>query len=270
MTPVLPIELLAETSQALAQLALTGDPAHSGWLTRTLGRADDVRRLVPDLIGLSVVGVRTVGSSAVVASLVRTHTVLAFTAVACDEDIAALESVHATPIQVGSEVTPDPARAASTDPEDVLDELRWRRLAHATAATAVRSTLTLPILGTDGLVHWSITLYAGGTRAFDDVHDELADVFGAFAGGAVSNADLSFQTRVEARRTPELLREHVTVDRAVGILAAAMDISPETATVYLEVAASHDGKTVQDTAATIVEAHLRPDTDKPGESPRGS
>ena len=104
----------------------------------------------------------------------------------------------------------------------------------------------------------------------DDVHDELADVFGAFAGGAVSNADLSFQTRVEARRTPELLREHVTVDRAVGILAAAMDISPETATVYLEVAASHDGKTVQDTAATIVEAHLRPDTGEPGESPGSS
>ena len=48
--------------------------------------------------------------------------------------------------------------------DHVLDEGRWQRLAQATAAAAVSSTLTLPVLA-GGVVGNSVDVYAGLTEA---------------------------------------------------------------------------------------------------------
>ena len=60
------------------------------------------------------------------------------------------------------------------------------------------------------------------TRAFDGLHREIADIFGVWAPGAVTNADLSFRTRRTAEKAPATMR----VDIAVGILMARPGYRP--------------------------------------------
>ena len=52
------------------------------------------------------------------------------------------------------------------------------------------STLSIPLMS-DGRVYGGLNLYGGTPRAFDGHHDELAELYGGWAGGAVTNADLS-------------------------------------------------------------------------------
>lgn len=93
----------------------------------------------------------------------------------------------------------------------------------APAATGILSTLSLPIM-TDGQVTGSINLYRGSSQAFTGHHEQLAEIFGAWAPGAVTNADLAFRTRLTAAQAPRLLRERTRIDTAVGILAATESI----------------------------------------------
>jgi GAF domain-containing protein len=105
-----------------------------------------------------------------------------------------------------------------------LDEPAWRLFSEATAAVGIRSTLTLPILVRDR-VTGSVNLYASSARAFTGHHQQLADALGAWAPGAVTNSDLSFNTREAAQRTPLVLRERVVVDTAVGHLMATQGLT---------------------------------------------
>src|SRR3982751_1159884 len=114
------------------------------------------------------------------------------------------------------------------DGDDVLDEMRWRLFAGATAERGVRSTLTLPVVS-DERVEGTVNLYAASARAFVGHHEELAKVFGAWACGAVSNADLGFRTRTEAEAAPQRLREQHVIDVATGIVAAHLGVDVETA-----------------------------------------
>lgn len=241
-------ELLPESREALAALQPSPDREDPVWLDATLRLAEVVRQLVPDLVGVS---------------LGREQAGLTFTVVASEQDIAVLDAVQSAT----GECTARVARAlepADAETDDVLDEQRWRRLAQVTAARTIRSTLTLPILGLDGSVRWSVSLYAASSRAFDDVRSEVAEVFGAYADGAVTNADLSFHSRTDARRAPEVLRERATVELAIDILVVQLDIDAATARRYLEAAAAQDGTTVRGTASRIVALHLPPGSDGPG------
>jgi hypothetical protein len=69
----------------------------------------------------------------------------------------------------------------------------------------------------------------------------VAAIFGAWAPGAVSNADLSFSTRLEAARAPEHIRERNRVKTGVGILAASLRVELVEARRRLHEAAARAG-----------------------------
>lgn len=111
---------------------------------------------------------------------------------------------------------------------DVLDEERWRTVSVTTAATAVASTLTLPLLAHERVVG-SVDLYAASAHAFTGRHEELAAVLGAWSPGAVTNADLSFATRRLAQAAPQRLRDRARFDTATGLVAGREHVSEEQA-----------------------------------------
>ena len=170
-------------------------------------RAVEVRGVVPDCVGLSLAVVQ--------------HGIT-FTLVATDAEIAALDAVQY--LDDGPCV-----RAADADSvevysaEDPLAEGEWQAFADATAARGIGSTLTLPILH-DGAAIGSINLYAVGPRSFDGHHHTLASIFGAWAPGAVVNADLDFSTRTTAEQAPQQLRDQIDIARATGVLVSLFDI----------------------------------------------
>jgi hypothetical protein len=126
--------------------------------------ADEVQSRVPDCVGMSI------------ALLDEGVT---FTLVATDDEIATLDAVQylaggpcvdAVHAERGVEVRKD----------DLLDEASWQLFAQATAARAIRSTLTF-LLTRERRVIGSVNLYAASDKAFEGHHEQLAQIVGASA-----------------------------------------------------------------------------------------
>ena len=236
---------IPETVQAVETL----DPSGELDLLAQLGqRADRAQEVVPELVGVSIA---------------RVDHGFTFTLVATAVEIAVLDTIQY--LAGGPRV--DAAHinhAVDFDNDDALDEDRWRLFAQATAAHAVRTTLTLPVM-TDGHVVGTVNLYAAAQRAFCGYHDELAGIFGAWAAGAVSNADLAFTTRREAEAAPERVNGQLVLSIATGLTAAQHDIGVEAAEARLRDAALRGGVSVFQLAHEIVAAHKEQD---PGETDR--
>jgi len=181
-------------------------------LDQLRGVSERVQELVPDCIGMSV-------------ALIEDNIVL--TLVATKAEIAVLDAMQYLadgPCVRGAEV----GEVVELNGNELLDEERWRIFARASAASAVASTLTLPIMS-GGKVVGSVNLYAGSAQAFTGLHEELARMLDAWAPGAVTNADLSWSTRERAQDMPRQLRERARFDTAVGLLAAREEVTIEEA-----------------------------------------
>jgi GAF domain-containing protein len=202
--------------------------------------ADKVQAVVPDCVGLSV------------AWLDRG---VAFTLVATDEEIAVLDAVqYLAGGPCVDAVADDQNEGIEAREGDLLDEGSWQYFSQATAAQAIRSTLTLP-LTQDGAVVGSANLYAASDRAFEGHDDEIAMILGASASGIVRNADLSFSTRQAAERSPESAKANGLVDVAVGMIAESLKLDPDTAAQRLMAAAQRAGISLEKFARALV--HLR-------------
>ena len=183
---------------------------------------------VPDCVGLS---------------LATTVHGVTLTLVASDLDIAildALQYLDAGPC-VDAAASAQVVTFAHDDPESTsVGEERWQLFAEATSAVGVRSTLTLPILA-EGDVAGSVNLYAAAPRAFDGLHEQVAEIFSAWAPGAIRNADLSFTTRELARSAPQILRNAAKIDVAVGVILTALELDEREARRRLRDAAVRGG-----------------------------
>ena len=233
------MEPIPETVEALE--FLEGD--HPSLLARLTWLAEQARHVVPELVGVSIA---------------RQHEGLAFTLVASAGTVATLDAVQ----YVDGGPCVDAARAVGVTEftvGDAVDEHRWHLFALATAAHGVRSTLTLPILAGRQTVG-TINMYAATQHGFDGHHQELADLFGAWAEGAVANADLSFSTRLDAEATPGRVRDQAVVDAAVELLADHLSVDEEGAEARLHQAAARAGVDAVDVAHHIVRTMLDRDT----------
>jgi GAF domain-containing protein len=136
-------------------------------------------------------------------------------------------------------------------PDELLREDRWQLYAQASAAAGVRSSLTLPILGTAGAVIGTVNLYAATQDAFVEHHDQLAQALHASAAAAITNADLSFSTRLEAAEAPQRLTAQYEVDIALGIIAESQGVDIATARERLQQAAARAGISERQAARAV-------------------
>ncbi|WP_028642377.1 GAF domain-containing protein [Nocardioides sp. URHA0020] len=227
------MEPVPETIAAFDEL----DPAAEAELRTSLTRAgQQVRALVPDCIGLSIATVEYG---------------VTFTLVASAVDIAVLDAMQylAGGPCVDALASTDPLEAQAED----FAEQDWQLFAQATAAKGVQSTLTLPILVGDRVIG-SVNLYAASRRAFGGLHDQLAEIFGAWAGGAVTNADLSFDTRRLATEAPGHLKDSSKISTAVGVICAQLDVDEEQARRLLRDAAACAGASELRVAEALLES----------------
>ena len=190
---------------------------------------------VPGLVGFSI-------------SLVRES--LTFTFLASARPVAELDAMQYLDGGPCEEAVRD-GNLVAVDHADLLDEGRWQLFARASEFHGVASTLSLPIIEGDDVIG-GVNVYGDGPHTFDGRHEELARLFGAWAPGAVTNADLSFSSRLEAARSVDRLDEMSVVDLAVGMLVAAHGIPPEQARDSLEQAAARAGVTLLQAAKLVV------------------
>jgi hypothetical protein len=198
--------------------------------------ADRVQDLVPDCVGLSIAWAE--------------HGVT-FTLVASDEEIAVLDALQ----YFDGGPCVDAVRnrqGIETGSVSPLEEEQWRLFAQASAAKGIRSTLTFPLMDASSAVG-SVNLYGASRHAFEDHHDELAAILGAWAPGAVRNADLSFNTRVAAEHAPQALRAQGAITRAVGMIVVHQGLDVTTAHELLDAAATRAGIKPEQLAEALIQ-----------------
>jgi hypothetical protein len=227
------VEPISETLEALGEVEsyLDEDDDLEQQLRSTAARAE---RLAPGLVGVSLA--------------FREHG-LTFTLVATDEEIATLDAVQY--VTSGPCVDAIDLGHGIATPGGLLSEQRWHDFARASAAAGVQSTLTLPVVD-DEVVVSTVNLYGRAEDTFVGKHEVLADVFGAWAPGAVANADLSFATRRAAQQAPVRLREAALVDTATGMLAAERGVSVAEARTQIHDAAQRAGVPVHRLARVLL------------------
>ena len=215
------MEPLPETVEALRELTRYGDDTVASTL---LEISRSVERIVPEIVGISL-------------SLVSEN--LTFTMTATTGPVAELDAMQ----YIDGGPCDEALRTGEThtyQAGDLVDEDKWQLFARATAASGIASTLSLPILS-GGTVVAGVNMYASTPDAFEGRWDELAEASGAWAGGAVKNADLGFASRFEAAETPDRLREDRLLDQAAGALMSQMDIELGEAEERLRNAAERAG-----------------------------
>lgn len=230
------MEPLPETVAAIEELGPFA--ADVDLLDQLLDRGRRVLLIVPDCVGLSVAS--------------QEHGVT-FTMVATAAEVAILDALQY--IDGGPCVDAVAARAViQFEIDDPMNESQWQTFAQAAHPIGVASTLSLPIV-THGWTTGSINLYASSAQAFAGHHDALAAIFGAWAPGAIANADLSFATRLEAQRAPHLLRDLSLIDRAGQYVADTQGVSLDAARRLITAAAARAGISEAQLAEALNKLH---------------
>ena len=197
--------------------------------------ADRVQEVVPDCMGLSIAWIEQG---------------VTFTLESSDEEIAVLDAVqyldYGPCVQAAEE-----ERGLEASTSDLMDEGRWQVFARATAAHAVRTTLTFPLTRGAAVVG-SVNLYAASEMAFEGHHDQLAEILGASAAGAVRNADLTFTTRAVAQQAPGLADDDSLLNMASGAVAVVLRVTPELARERIINAARRAGISTERFARALV------------------
>lgn len=231
------MEPIRETVEAINEL--DANAADDDLLAEFAGMGARVREIVPECVGISLAYL--------------THGVT-FTLVATDDEIATLDAVQYLEGGPCVDAVKDPPHVIETDSADLFDEEDWRLLGQAAAGASIVSTLTLPIMDGETAIG-SVNLYGATPDAFTGHHEDVADVFHAWAPGAVTNADLSFRTRTEAEQAPRRVEEQARIDTATGIIAARQGVTLATARERLTEAAGRAGVTEVQLAGAVIESH---------------
>lgn len=138
--------------------------------------------------------------------------------------------------------------------EAVLDEGWWAEMARSRASAGIASTVSLPVVD-HGRVVLTIDLYASTAHAFHGRLDALAEALGASQAGAVTNADLGFDSRRRAEEAPRRLRDQRVIDVAVGLLAARESMDVDTARDLLVASAQGAGVELVQAALVVQGLH---------------
>jgi len=227
----LDLEPIAQTWEALDEI----DPPDDAYRVELLRCARRVREVAPGCVGVSLSGLE--------------HGVT-FTLVATGPEAALLDAgqyVSSGPCVEAAAAEQVGARAR----DDFFSEEGWASFARLTAATGVSSSLTLPIVA-DGRVRGTVNLYGAAVDTFEGRHEQIAEIFSAWAPGAVTNADLDFATRRTAEDAPAELRARHRLSAAIGIVAATESLSLDDAQAAIRAAARRAGVDLDELADAII------------------
>lgn len=195
---------------------------------------DRVQQLVPSCVGLSI-GMAESG--------------LTLTFVSRQSRLSTLDALGYV---AGADDDPPQGLDEVGDPLDPLDEEAWRRGSLAEAADGITTSLTIPLMES-GTAIGAVSFYASDRDAFAGRKDDLAHLCGAWAEGAVANADLSFSSRLRAATGPAILDDQDRIDQAAGVAAEALGVPFEEARRRMRAASARAGISEANLARLLID-----------------
>ncbi|WP_198170972.1 GAF and ANTAR domain-containing protein [Actinoplanes awajinensis] len=133
---------------------------------------------------------------------------------------------------------------------DLARETRWPRFTAAALARGVRSSLSLPVGGTDPV--GAINLYARSPRAFAAGQRAQAIAFTSTITGAITLAIQLAQQQQLSADLLQALETRAVIDQAIGVLMARQRCTPAEALRILRRASQDRNVKLRAIAATIV------------------
>jgi len=226
------VEPIPETRNALRHLALQGEDTLAGQLNKVTARLDSE---VPGVVAFSV-------------GVARHDIILTYVSTRHEANVLdGVQYVDDGPCQLAART----GDIVSVDHEGLLDEGRWQLFAQSGAARGILSTLSLPVMDGDRVIG-GVNLYGSRSDTFASRVEDVASIVGGWATGAVSNADLSFTTRLEAARAPQRLEDLQTINEAVSILVDSKGVTSTMARSKLHEAAAQAGIPVVTLALMVI------------------
>jgi GAF domain-containing protein len=209
-------------------------PGEHHLFTELRRRSNDTRKALQGCVGLSI-------------SLARAEA-LTFTFVRTDALPGVLDALQylddgpcETTIRTGEEIGID----------DVLEEDRWLLFTRVSAATGIRSTLSLPLYR-GPVVVGSVNIYGDVERAFSGMEADLAATFCAQVQAVIGNADLSTNPIRIASPTTTPSEEEALIDQALAVLVDKHGVPAESARQRLADAAGRARTSKTEVATGIV------------------
>jgi GAF domain-containing protein len=228
------MEPIPESLEVLTRLSVGGDV---GLVQRLTEAAARVVHLVPECVALSI-------------ALFDDD--LTFTLLATSER---MRIVDAAQYLDGGPCELSALNGEDVAVDDILDEDRWQLFALATAATGVRSSLSLPLR--DGaVVIGSINFYGGTDYTFIGRERTLAEMFGANVAEVVANADLSMGSLERAREAVQTLEDRDTITTAAGVYAVRHNVTVDDGYDNLRDAAERAGVPLVELARLVLQQRV--------------
>ena len=215
------MEPIRQTRFALTEMSRLQD---ENLVARFTAMAQRTAGVAPDCVGMTLSYVR------------QGH---AFTWAASSLDVAALDAVPYLDDGPCMRAM-DRGDIVAVGNDDPLNEEDWRIFSRAENSVGVESTLSIPLLDGDVVVG-GVNFYGSTPTAFDGMHEQLAEEWGGWAGGAVTNSDLAMTAVRRAKETPQKLLDSYVTDQAVGMLMAVHQVGADTAAQRLRDAAARAG-----------------------------
>jgi len=134
---------------------------------------------------------------------------------------------------------------------DTRRDDRWPEFAAAARAHGVLSTLSVPVVATNGL--GALNFYNGTVSFFDDDARRLAGLF----AGQCSVASRYWSAASESMNLTAAMQTRAVIEQAKGVIMATGHCSAEEAFELLRVQSQHENRKLRDIAAEIVAQQSR-------------
>lgn len=230
------MEPIPQTRLALAEIFRFADDHLTAHFEATAAR---VSAIAPDCMGMT---------------LSFLHEGLAFTWASTGLDTAALDAAQY--LNDGPCLRAiEEAETLATRSSDPLDEESWQLFYRAENNIGVASTLSIPLVR-DQLAIGGVNLYGATATAFDGLHEALAEACGGWAGGIITNADLSLSGVRRAAEAPRTLADRSVTEQAVGMIMAARHTDELSAKNRLKEAADRAGLAEPELATILVKTRI--------------
>ncbi len=132
----------------------------------------------------------------------------------------------------------------------------WPRFGPRVSALGVHSALSLPLIGSEGVLG-AMNIYAHRPDAFDDRAAQLGEMYAVPAAISVQNAQVLAQALTLAAQLETALHSRAVIDQAIGVLMARSGHNPVEAFARLRVISQQENRKLSVVAQTLLDQAVR-------------
>lgn len=141
--------------------------------------------------------------------------------------------------------------------DSTIADMRWPEFCRVAHAHGVLSTLSLPMIGTDGAIG-AMNLYANTERAFDSRDFDVAQQFAMQSAFVLANAQAYWDSRTLTENLQAAMESRSVIEQAKGVIMSSQGATADEAFKILVARSQQENIKLREIAKRIVDDASRP------------